>query len=131
MPRQQTANYSYRTSPEVIKGSRRLFALLACCAVNQVHAAKILDDPHQAFDFTAVHASNIEVKVITAKNVQKKCDEESNKRGYGGFKLNVQACSFWDFSRFNNKCTIVLPEKTNLHTIGHEVRHCFQGNWHD
>lgn len=105
--------------------------LLACLTVEHVPAANTLEDPHQAFDFRKVHSSNIEVKVITTKYVQKKCDEESKKRGYGGFKMSVEACSFWDSSRFNNKCTIVLPEVTNFHTIGHEVRHCFQGNWHD
>lgn len=94
------------------------------------HAANTLENPHEAFRFTKVHSHNISVTLITTKNVQATCNLESKKRGFGGFLEAVEACSFWDSSSFNNKCTVVLPEVTNFHTIGHEVRHCFQGNWH-
>jgi hypothetical protein len=105
-----------------------MFGLYAVCSSS--HAANTLENPHEAFRFTKVHSNNITVTLITTKNVQATCNVQSKKRGFGGFSEAVEACSFWDSSSVNNKCTVVLPEVTNFHTIGHEVRHCFQGNWH-
>lgn len=105
-----------------------MFGLYAVCSPN--HAANTLENPHEAFRFTKVHSNNITVTLITTMNVQATCNVESKKRGFGGFAEAVEACSFWESSSVNNKCTVVLPEVTNFHTIGHEVRHCFQGNWH-
>ena len=28
-------------------------------------------------------------------------------------------------------CTIYTGKKTDLATLGHETRHCFEGKWHD
>jgi hypothetical protein len=88
------------------------------------------ENPHEVFDVSRVNANNIQITFIAADNIRKTCDTESKKRGYGGFPVDVEACSFWDSSRTNNKCTIVVGKTTNYHTIGHEMRHCLQGNFH-
>ena len=59
-------------------------------------------------------------------NVQKECEAESHKRKLGGFGYAVNACSFWD----STTCTIITAQHVTMHTLGHEVRHCFQGNFH-
>jgi hypothetical protein len=59
-------------------------------------------------------------------NVQKECEAESHKRKLGGFGYAVNACSFWDSAT----CTIITAQQATMHTLGHEVRHCFQGNFH-
>lgn len=59
-------------------------------------------------------------------NVQKSCEAESRSRGRGGFGYNVDACSFWE----GNSCVIITGKMATLHEIGHEMRHCFQGNYH-
>ena len=59
-------------------------------------------------------------------NVQKECEAESNKRRLGGFGFALHACSFWD----STTCTIITAQQVTMHTLGHEVRHCFQGNFH-
>jgi len=59
-------------------------------------------------------------------NPQVVCDNESRKRGNSGFAYAVQACSFWT----QDTCTIVISEKTNMHTLGHELMHCIKGDWH-
>jgi hypothetical protein len=97
---------------------------------SSVRAGNTLENPHETFSIAKVNSNNIALTVIASKNVQATCDAESKKRGYGGFGRSVEACSFWDASSFNNKCTVVLPEVTNFHTIGHELRHCLKGNWH-
>jgi hypothetical protein len=87
-------------------------------------------------DWTSAEARFDASKVMTEKsvvtwkrvpNVQATCERESKNRGLGGFgNLGVQACSFWD----KNTCTIITSTRPNLHDLGHEMRHCFQGNYH-
>jgi hypothetical protein len=39
------------------------------------------------------------------------------------------ACAFWNTRR--RECSIVTPEETGYNYLGHELRHCFEGNFHD
>jgi hypothetical protein len=39
------------------------------------------------------------------------------------------ACAFWNVRR--KECTIVTPEVTGYNYVGHELRHCFEGAFHD
>lgn len=39
----------------------------------------------------------------------------------------IPACAVWA----PNKCVIVTGTVTNHQILGHEVRHCFEGNFHD
>jgi len=39
------------------------------------------------------------------------------------------ACAFWNVKR--RECTVVTPEVTGFNYVGHEVRHCFEGAFHD
>jgi len=41
----------------------------------------------------------------------------------------VAACASWDFEK--RKCTIVTGKPTSHQVLGHEVRHCFEGAFHD
>jgi len=39
------------------------------------------------------------------------------------------ACAFWNTRR--KECTIVTPVETGFNYLGHELRHCFEGAFHD
>lgn len=39
------------------------------------------------------------------------------------------ACAYWNVKR--KECTVVTPEVTGFNYVGHEVRHCFEGAFHD
>lgn len=39
------------------------------------------------------------------------------------------ACAYWNVKR--GECTVVTPEVTGFNYLGHEVRHCFEGAFHD
>ncbi len=39
------------------------------------------------------------------------------------------ACAFWNVRR--KECTIVTPLTTGFNYLGHEMRHCFEGAFHD
>ena len=74
-----------------------------------------------------------ETSIITweqATDVQEACDAESQRRGLGGFKIRVEACSFWGKKLGVNVCHIITEKTTDLDTLGHEMRHCFQGSFH-
>ena len=59
-------------------------------------------------------------------SVQQTCELESRKRGLGGFKYEVEACSVWS----GGVCMIITSKSPTTHILGHEVRHCFQGDFH-
>lgn len=39
------------------------------------------------------------------------------------------ACAFWNVKR--KECTIVTPPNTGYNYLGHELRHCMEGAFHD
>jgi len=88
------------------------------------------EDPHEPFparnNFT--NQSNITWRYVA--DVQSECERESKKRGLGGFGYSVEACSFWQKRNGEDQCTIVTGLNPNFHTVGHEIRHCFQGSFH-
>jgi hypothetical protein len=45
------------------------------------------------------------------------------------FNSQPMACAFWNVKR--RECTIVTPLQTGFNYIGHELRHCFEGAFHD
>jgi hypothetical protein len=77
------------------------------------------------------------IKWIQVDNVFEACDTESKNRGNGGFARlgsgqKMDGCSFWSNPAPNksNMCTVITAKTTDHDTLGHEVRHCFQGNFH-
>ena len=83
-------------------------------------------DPNSRFDARKKMSDTIKLTWRTVNDVQKACEEESRRRGNGGFGYSVDACSFW----VGADCTIITQNRSSLHDLGHEVRHCFQGNYH-
>ena len=74
---------------------------------------------------------------VAVDNVFEACDIESKKRGNGGFArlgkgLKMDGCAFWTDPTPNktNTCTIITAKNTDHDTVGHEFRHCYQGNFH-
>ena len=77
------------------------------------------------------------IRWIQVDNVFEACDIESKNRGNGGFARlgkgqKMDGCSFWTNPTSNktNMCTVITAKTTDHDTVGHEVRHCFQGNFH-
>lgn len=88
------------------------------------------DNPYNVFDANKrfTDTSNIVWRVV--QNASAVCEYESRRRGFGGFGKHVEACSFWN-DKGDSTCTIITNNITNMHQIGHEMRHCFQGAYHD
>ena len=89
------------------------------------------EDPEANFPVGNNFTNSTTINWVSVDNVQARCEAESRKRKFGGFGYAVEACSFWDKGPNNeNVCTIVTGKSTNMHTLGHETRHCFQGSFH-
>lgn len=102
-------------------------ALFACLIVLNFNVAA---GPFTKFDATKNMTNTTTVVWEQVNNVQEACDTESKKRGLGGFKIQVEACSFWGKRLGLDVCHIITEKKTDLDTLGHEMRHCFQGAYH-
>jgi hypothetical protein len=85
-------------------------------------------DAYEMYSLKNLRTTTTHISIIRAKNVMVTCEEESKRRGLGGFRGAIfEACSFNDT---NTTCTIVVGWETNNDILGHEVRHCFAGSFH-
>lgn len=90
------------------------------------------DDPYTTFNANERFTEHTVVDWKVVKDANKTCQEESRKRGFNGFLTHVEACTFWNENHGGEpKCTIITNNITNMHQIGHELRHCFQGPYHN
>lgn len=94
----------------------RLFAplLLTGCALTHDPTFTVPDDlPTKA------------VQMVVAVDVTAECKARFPE--YLGKHPVILACAGWD----DSDCTIVVGENTTHAAIGHELRHCFMGFYHD
>jgi hypothetical protein len=107
---------------------KTVIALILSVAVSISYAYN-WDSPTRPFDATTerVHSGPINIEWRLADDVNKACDEFSRQHGNAGFgKQQIQGCAFW----WGPTCVIITKKKPTMHTVGHEIRHCFYGQWH-
>lgn len=103
--------------------------LFAFCLSNQSWAQWNFDNSgSRTFDmrFNANQSVKITLESVAPSEIRKACDRKSRELGSGGFSYEPIACAFWK----GKTCHIIVPHKVDMRTIGHEVMHCFQGDWH-
>ncbi|MFM2007136.1 MAG: hypothetical protein RLZZ09_2791 [Pseudomonadota bacterium] len=83
--------------------------------------------------FSARHrdTEKILVRWEPVSNVIATCNQERGKRGKPPYGPAILGCSFWDYEPGDGLCRIYTSLDTSIETLGHELRHCFQGNYHD
>ena len=86
------------------------------------------EDPHQEFDMTHNISNNMNIAFRQALDINKACNDEALRRGYGLYTYKVEACTFWNDP--HTQCLVITEPTANFHTIGHEIRHCLQGQFH-
>jgi hypothetical protein len=89
------------------------------------------DDPRAWFSTNKNMTTQSTVTWRAVENVQAECNKESKRLAGQSFGYAVLACSFWEKQNGRDVCTIITGKNTTMHSLGHEMRHCFQGNWHD
>ncbi len=86
----------------------------------------LAESPYDKFPADKSITTNSNIIWKSATNVQAACHAESLRRNLGGFHHAVEACSFWS----KDECTIITAKNVTYWAVGHEVRHCFQGEFH-
>lgn len=88
------------------------------------------NDPTIPFDATTsrIHKGPISIEWrIADGDINAVCEKASKDFGNNGFRgQKLEACAFW----WGSKCIIITKKKPTMHDVGHEVRHCFYGDWH-
>jgi len=73
------------------------------------------------FNSASSHSPKI-IEWIVVKDLEIVCNGKTEKLGEG----ELLGCA-----KFNNKkCYIYTKKRTSLSNLGHELRHCFEGQWH-
>lgn len=107
----------------------KILATVLILAVSTAHAQWAFDNsPSRVFDMknNVTAETTVEIRYVKNADIQTACDTQSRAFGYNGFPKGAMACTwFW-----NDRCVMILPEKVDMRTVGHEFLHCLQGNWH-
>jgi hypothetical protein len=87
------------------------------------------NDAYAPFDATKNTHNKMEVVWMVVRDPVRTCNEEGRKRfkDFKGLSYVPEACAIWE----GRTCTIITSKKPTMHALGHELRHCFQGHWHD
>jgi hypothetical protein len=108
-----------------------LLTMVAGCGQDQNdnHGSWEFDNsPWRLFDMKQNLTNNtqVEIRYAKASEIQAVCDAQSRKFGFNGFPNGALACTWYQ----KDRCVMILPEKVDMRTAGHEFLHCLQGNWH-
>jgi hypothetical protein len=78
-----------------------------------------------------LRAEQVEVIWTKVEDIQRVCEGLSGRKEF----LSILGCSRWSQDR--GRCEIYVPaprserDVERFATLGHELMHCFEGNWHD
>jgi hypothetical protein len=84
------------------------------------------ESPYDHFDYQDNITSFTYVHWIQVDNIQKACDDLKGTP----YLTPVVACAVYRSYFFINVCSIYSAKRLNMWTLGHEMRHCFQGDFH-
>lgn len=101
-----------------------LITLLATCFSANA------ESPYDQFNVSKFKTKEFNLVIQYADDIQKACNEENVKRGFKAFNFKLEACSFLRVKNNSTQCLVILPTASNYHILGHEIRHCADGNFH-
>ena len=92
---------------------------------------EVVETPFDMFSLEDNVVSNSNITIRVVKNIEETCRKNRRKSLHQITSKNVEACSTWSFSGGQSICIIFASKDIDYWILGHEVRHCFQGNFHD
>jgi hypothetical protein len=105
---------------------KKAIAVVLMLAITNVWAETPLDK----FSTEQNTTNKTTITWIPVDNIRQTCEAQSKRRGFGGFGIPMEACTFWDTGITGNSCVIYTPKIVDYWIIGHEMRHCYQGSFH-
>jgi len=121
-------------SVDIFDPVRRALGVIGAASLITVsisaHSA-VVETPYDTFSLenSSVKVSNISIVIV--KNLEETCRKLESKNSHRTVSKFVEACSTWSFASGQSNCTIYTAKIIDFWILGHEVRHCFQGNFHD
>ena len=98
---------------------------------SSVLAEEYHENPYTMFSTDKNFTTRTNINWIVVDNIQETCDKLKIKHTGKPFPYKVLACSQWKNNLiFKSECNIYTAKNVNTLTLGHEVRHCFQGDFH-
>lgn len=77
-------------------------------------------------------AKTVNVTVLVVEDdINQACNEANKKAGRGYFRQFVAGCAYWSLNKEPRVCLILVSKFTNNDIIGHELRHCLVGTFHE
>lgn len=104
--------------------------ILSSIALTVLSAATFAESPYDKFSSDKNISRKTSVEWYAVSNVQEVCESENKQMNGHGYGFKVDGCSRWHHSVFSDSCVIYTHLKTDYWTLGHELRHCFQGKFH-
>lgn len=93
--------------------------------------ASYVDDPYANFSTKNNFSTTSKITWKPVDNVQEECNKIHQRIHGKPYAYKVMACSEWKENLiFADECVIITSKTTTMWTVGHEVRHCFQGAYH-
>ena len=109
------------------------FIIAAVLMLVAVQANAALEaSPTDFYDVSKLETDTTTVSIHTVPrdNVNAVCNKVSSELGKGRFKTAVEGCAFWEVHNGQSYCHIIVGSRTNNDILGHEFRHCVQGQFH-
>ena len=111
---------------------RAIIAAIIVVAWAGSAVAELESGPLDYFDMTHLETTSTTVSVYTVprKEVNAACNRISVELGRGRFSNPVEGCAFWEKHNNRDYCHIIVGDQSNNDILGHEFRHCVQGQFH-
>lgn len=104
--------------------------LLIAAIVTTFATNVVAESPYDKFGSEKNITKKTTVEWYAVSNLQEVCESEGKQYNGHNYGYKVDGCSHWHRSVFGDSCVIYTHLKTDFWTLGHELRHCFQGNFH-
>jgi hypothetical protein len=94
-------------------------------------ATSVAAEGKHNLEFTAKQSyKDVTIGWIVSDDVAQTCNMAfALNKSLVRYNKNILACAV--VSRKSNTCVIYTAPNLSLAVLGHEIRHCFEGAWHD
>lgn len=105
--------------------------LLSLLITSTTALANMEKSAYEHYSAVDNYTNKVDITWEISDNIQKTCDNIRIKVTGKPYPYTIDACSEWskiDGSTY--KCRIITTRTPNNDIVGHEIRHCFQGDFH-
>ena len=112
----------------VLLASIAALAVLTGCASTQPSIPLSELDSFQAMPESQRVLNRVRVRWEVRDDVSQVCNQKMSSLGAQKVQTAPIACAIWSVN--TQECTIITARQVNHVTLGHELRHCFEGAYH-